>query len=219
MKKLFILILMTLSLQAQAERFSDPLFDFVLDVPSQMPYSLTFQKGYLLGDHWRFDDGSGLAAIGPGNAIVEIFSAKLKREHYPRYLNVSLRIGRSDDKKSVEQCLQPGPLGKLGTEEINGVTFHIFPIKDAAMMNVLEGKSYRTVHRDTCYALEIIKAYSNYREGKASEKDLTQTQINAYLKPLNTILASFRFKKASPYRDYFRSLGDKFEKNIKDTKK
>ena len=59
---------------------------------------------------------------------------------------------------------------------INGITFNKLIIQDAAMMQYLEGISYRTVHNGMCFAIEQLKTGSNYRE-ESSPEDIPDAEL------------------------------------------
>lgn len=59
--------------------------------------------------------------------------------YYPRYFGAELRIGASKDEKDVKNCLVSSYNSLPPTTQvINGVTFRIFPIQDAAMMQYIQ---------------------------------------------------------------------------------
>lgn len=191
-----IALLLSLPLLAcsktETQLYQNKQFNIRLNVPSKLHLQPKFQRGYLLSEQWRFDDGN--RNRGLGDALVQITAADFKSDYFPRYFSASMRIGVSRDHTAVANCLKAGPMGKLKQTEINGIPFDVFPIQEAAMSHVVDGKSYRTVRNQTCYAVEIITAYSNYRDAKPSEKDLTSAQLSAYVEPLNKLLTQLRIK-------------------------
>lgn len=103
------------------------------------------------------------------------------KNSYPLYFDAETRVGVSTDPGEVAHCT-----GGLTDQDISGSTitindipFTVYTIQDAAMMQYIEGLSYRTVHNNTCYVIEQLKTGSSYHnEEKAS--DIPQSTLDNY---------------------------------------
>jgi len=123
-----------------------------------------YETCYLLGDNWRADS----AEANTGEDIVGIvFYNYQKCEHS----TVELRIGASSNPKDVKDCLKPGyyeaedPEDGKGTAinhtvKINNLAFFNAFLNDAGMSHSMIGESYRIIHENTCFAIEVINTSS-----------------------------------------------------------
>lgn len=193
--KMTVFLLGCLALAAcshqEIKHYQSDEYKLSLTVPAEMTLQDRFKKGYLLTDQWRFDDGN--PNRGPGRALLQVTAADFKTDAFPRYFSATLRIGVSQAAKAISNCYKAGPLGKLKPVTIQGVEYDVFPIEDVAMNHVVEGKSYRTVRNGTCYAIEIVKAYSNYRDAK-SPKDMTDSELNRYIEALDQLFTRIKLQ-------------------------
>lgn len=130
-----------------------------------------------------------------GKIIVSIISARLENEaSYPRYFDTEVRVSISTGTTEVANCTKDTQDNAPTSEIINGISFITYPIQDAAMMQYIEGKSYRTIHNGTCFVIEQLKTGSNYKDDKSSN-DIADSVLESYYNDLNAVVASFRFTK------------------------
>jgi len=100
-------------------------------------------------------------------------------------------VGRSEEARST--CLEPRDSLEedLGEEEVNSIPFHKGSQVEAAVGNVYEVTSYRTLHDDACYEVVLFLHYANmgvYSPGTVSEFDR-----EAVVARLRQVLYTFRF--------------------------
>ncbi|HVX90579.1 MAG TPA: hypothetical protein VHC20_02995 [Candidatus Paceibacterota bacterium] len=124
------------------------------------------------GDEWR----SG----ANGDAGTLDFRATLPKSFAPgtNFSDAKLTVGHSANATTVADCMKPdpsgGPASSLTTRVINGTTFTVFTSSDAGAGNLYDTTSYRTVHQNTCIAVEYTIHYTqiaNYPPGAVTEFD------------------------------------------------
>ena len=153
----------------------------------------TFTIYHHLSDTWRYS----AAGDSGGKPILSIIVYRVENEStYPRYFGAELRIGASTDINDVGNCLNydqyitsSSPTEK---ELINGITFNKLVIQDAATMQYVEVISYRTIYNNTCFAIEQLKAGSNYKD-VPSPQDISDYVLNSYYDSIIEIIKTFKF--------------------------
>ena len=171
-------------------------YGFEIKYPSDLKPTPEFESYYHLGSGW-----DAAADSNSSNGIPVINIPVYKHRSGSNYYASELRIGVSSDPDDVASCLvkdiKYAPfVSSLGAENINGVNFNIFEIGSAGMMQFMSGKSYRTIHKDKCFALEQIVVGSNYQEDDqvsttpvpTADSDTGSKQINA-----DDLIKTFRF--------------------------
>jgi len=168
-------------------------YGFEIDYPNNLVPERTFKTFYHLSDKWRAET---YVENSKGIPIVSIPIYRIdNNNYYPRYYSAEVRVGVSKDPQDIKDCLEidPSYTNVTSTDEIiNGVTFKKFKIQNAAMMQYLSGFSYRTIHNDSCYAIEQLAAGSNYRE-QASPNDIPDSILNSYFDKAGEIIKTFKF--------------------------
>ena len=133
-----------------------------------------------------------------GKPIVRIIGYHVTNESsYPRDFDTEIRIGASSAPADVASCYKNDATGEGKPPQevtINGIAFKKFDVSDAAMMHYVKGASYRTIHNDTCFAIEHLMRGSSYRDAP-SPKDISQEELNAKYEALADIVRTFRFTK------------------------
>ena len=173
-------------------------YGFQISYPNALRPTSTFELFYHLGSAWR----AGVEGYETkGKPILSVPVYKINNspdgvyKNYPAYFNAEVRIGASKDPHDVLNCYNDDPgytIHATSTETINGIVFRKFPLGSAGMMQYLEGVSYRTVRSGTCFAIEQIKAGSNYRD-TPSPKDISDSVLNAHYEQIPAIVRTFRF--------------------------
>jgi len=171
---------------------------FEIDYPSDLKTQEQFKKFYHLSDSWRAE--AGINSKGTPLVSIPVYSMRRADSEmaYPLYFNAEVRIGASPDPKEVERCLSPEPYytnTTTTTEIIHGEEFHVFPLGSAGMMQYLNGKSYRAVHNDICYAIEQIETGSSYRDISTSTEDIPQSTLDSAYEKAGEIIKTFKFTK------------------------
>lgn len=143
-----------------------------------------------LNPNWR------IGAKDAGMPLLQITTYRIEGGNgYPRDYQTLMRIGKSERQEDVRACTSSGN-GETaaGSREIAGEEWAAFSYSDAAMMQFVEAKSYRTVHDGACWAIETIRTGSNYREdGNAG--DIPEETLGAEYERLTGIVDSFRFAR------------------------
>jgi hypothetical protein len=194
------LLLITIALSKKNQVFQSPsklathtndTYGFSISYPKTITPETKFQKYYFLTDSWM----AGTPEGSKGDPLLCIPVYRVTNEKsYPRYWNVEVRIGVTTDPIELQTFLSKSTYSDTPPKEevINNITFYIFPIEDAGMMQFISGFSYRTIHNGIGYAIEQIKTGSNYREDN-SQKDIPDSILDSYFNQSKTIINSFNF--------------------------
>jgi len=171
--------------------YTNDTYGFSLSYPKTITSETNFQKYYFLSVSWM----AGAPDESKGTPLLCIPVYQVTNENsYPRYWNTEVQIGVTSDPKDLQTFLSKSAFSNdpPKQEVINGITFYVFPIQNAAMMQFMSGFSYRTIHNGIGYAIEQIKTGSNYRDDN-SPKDIPDAVLDAYFKQTDAIIKSFRF--------------------------
>ena len=178
-------------------------YRFEIRYPSSITPETSFAPFYPLSGAWRAEasaESRGRPIIAfPILRIDQGVSAE-QRKFYPLYFITEVRIGVSNDMKDVEECLKPDPgytEQKITDEILNGTLFKRFEFGNAAMMQYVQGVSWRTVRNGACIAIEQVKAGSTYRDGSMT-RGLTDAELDLYYEEAEAIIQTFRFTDTSP---------------------
>ncbi|HVW71557.1 MAG TPA: hypothetical protein VHB93_00180 [Candidatus Paceibacterota bacterium] len=141
-------------------------------------------------DEWR----SG----ANGDAGTLDLSIMLPKSYMPgtNFSDAKLTVGHSASAAPVSNCLKPdpsgGPSSSMTTRLINGVSFTVFTSSDAGAGNLYDTTSYRTMHNNTCIAVEYTIHYTqiaNYPPGTVTQFD--ESKVAAML---DSVVDTFTFK-------------------------
>ena len=166
-------------------------YGFEIRYPQELLPDTAFKRFYLLSDNWRADN----LPDSTGTLIVAFPIYRTENPNtYPRYFSAEVRVGASMNPKDVSNCTSSDPYTNVSSTEatVNGTTFYEFPIQDAAMMQYLGGKSFRTVHNGICFAVEQLRIGSNYRDTTSSVEDVDAALRGYFDKGLD-IVKTFKF--------------------------
>ncbi|HVV68878.1 MAG TPA: hypothetical protein VHE99_07605 [Gammaproteobacteria bacterium] len=166
--------------------YENPTYGFIIRYPNDLRIEKTFHGHYLASDNWRveFDRDAGI-----GKPLLSIPIVKVGINKPGLYYAVELRIGVSHDPIALKNCF----VGTDTTAEINGITFHVMKFSDQAMMQYLNGVSYRVIHKDQCFAIEQLKTGSEPQdETQAKELKQLMSIENSY-PSLTNIMKTFEF--------------------------
>lgn len=170
-------------------------YGFIVSYPETAQLEETFAPTYHLGDTWRVN-------VGPesvGDPIIAIIAYSTQSDHsYPRYYHAIVRIGASKDAKEVAACERITPdRGETALPDVTfgGATWKAFSFGSAGMQQYARGVSYRTVHEDTCFAVEKIAAGSSYQDDPDSVEDVSDTVLTERYEGLDQIVESFTFAR------------------------
>ncbi len=176
--------------------YSNSEYGFTLRFPPYINPHNSFSTFHNLTNNWRVN----ASQVNQGKGIVEfpVYSVDqgsvATGKSYPLFFIAELRVGVSPN---VKECYSydPGYTNQKVTDvNINGVTFKRFSFQDAAMMQYVQGESYRTIHNNMCYVLEQIKAGSNYRDD-TMKPGVAETTLTNYYNTAGTITKTFKFTK------------------------
>ena len=174
--------------------YTNDKYGFEFKYPSNLKPETEFEGGYLFGDNLcSIDD---ISDNPNGTPIINIPLYELHTADYFNFI-MELRIGINSKPEEVADCLKFDCSDYGGNcfskENINGIDFTILPIEDAGLSNYLHGKSYRTVYKNSCFALEQI----NYGTPGGGDIDpsIVQDYRNKGTDTINEILSTFKFTK------------------------
>ena len=106
-------------------------------------------------------------------------------------------VSRLKQANTASECLsvaEPPPhVGITHTETINGVKFSVTQTDGVASGNLLDGYSYRSFHRKTCYELGIRVAFANL--GNYDPATVKNSDLEEVRRSLKNVLGSFKFLK------------------------
>jgi hypothetical protein len=173
--------------------YTNGQYGFSMFYPAQAKTETVFDQQYFLPNTWRVDAFSDAT----GTPIIAIVGYETKSStSYPRYFETEVRIGASTDPHEVAACNSPtGDETSLPDKVINGVRWKAFVLQNAGMMQYLKGISYRTIHDNTCFALEQVETGSSYRDTKASSSDIPDATLDQHYNDLSSIVESFSFAR------------------------
>jgi hypothetical protein len=163
-------------------------YGFSIFYPSSLRTNSVFDTHYLLPNSWRFD------AVATGTPILEILGYQtISTTSYPRYFESEIRIGRSDDPKELAACSIAGAEeSKKSDTSIGGEAWKTFAFGDNAMMQYINGISYRTIHDGYCYAIEQVETGSDYRDA-SSTSDISDSVLTGHYTDLAPVVSTFVF--------------------------
>jgi hypothetical protein len=173
--------------------YTNGQFGFSIFYPSQDKVETTFDQQYFLPTTWRVD----AFPEATGTPIIALVGYQTgSSDSYPRYFEAEVRVGASANPHEVAACDSPtGDEASLPDKIINGVTWKAFVLENVGMMQYLKGISYRTIHDNTCFALEQIETGSDYRDASSSPNDIPDTTLDQHYNNLNSIAESFSFAR------------------------
>ncbi len=177
--------------------YSDSQNNFFIKYPPFVTAKNTFTTFHEIGNNWRVN--ADQANQGKPVLALSIFSLdqggySTGKQTYPLYFMSEVRIGISPN---IKECYAPDAgytNQKITNVTINGVSWKKFSSQDAAMMKYVQVESYRTIHNNTCFAVEQIKNGSNYRDEKMTTGK-TDNELANYFATGNTIIQTFTFTK------------------------
>lgn len=140
----------TLAATAKAgwESFDSRQWGFRIDYPDTWRAGQSFGTSYFSTGTWK----TYAASDSKGTPIVA-----LTLPGSNKITTAQLRIGVSADAKAVAHCFDlPATAAGGGDHQmLNGVPFVHFRASDAGMSHYVNVESYRAVHADRCYAIDL----------------------------------------------------------------
>ncbi len=172
-------------------------YKFELTYPAKFKPETIFKQYYHLQNFWR----ANALADSKGKLVVAVPVFRIDQggvatgKLYPLYFDAEVRIGVSADAADVADCYKNDPgftSQKVTDVTINGLTFKKFDFADAAMMQYVQGESYRIVHNNMCFAIEQIKTGSSYRD-ETMKPGIPDAQLDSYYTTAGNIVQNFSF--------------------------
>ena len=172
-------------------------FGFSIRYPGGLAPETDFKRFYALPQTWRLDP----PAESTGTMIVAIPVFRIDQggvatgKSYPLYFDVEVRIGASDNANDIADCYKPNPGYVNQAPEdavIRGLHFKKFSFENAAMMQYMKGASYRRIHNNECFAVEVVEAGSRYRD-ETMTPGLSDEELGAYYQKAEDIVSTFHF--------------------------
>ncbi|HET7371611.1 MAG TPA: copper resistance protein NlpE [Gammaproteobacteria bacterium] len=131
--------------------FTSDRYGIRLTYPADLVLHRSFKSSYLAANGWKTYVGPDAPPGRPMVALVMPGSNKIT--------DGELRIGVSRDPAAVATCMRLPNAARPGTQTqvtIDGVPFTSFKAADAAMSHYLTVRSFRGMHRGTCYAFDVL---------------------------------------------------------------
>jgi hypothetical protein len=134
---------------AHRQTFTSEEYGIAIAYPSDFDAHPVFPKSYLQNGAWK-------TYAGPKSQGQAIVALVLKGSN--DVTDAELRIGASRNAQAIAECTQPSDAvrGGTGHATLDGVSFTTFKAGDAAMSHYLSVRSYRAVHDNTCYAIDLL---------------------------------------------------------------
>lgn len=177
--------------------YTNSEYNFVIKYPSYVQPKNTFSTFHELGTNWRLNAGQA----NQGKNIVELLihsvdqgSLSTGKQTYPLYFAALVRVGVSPNTKECYTKDAGYTDQKISTVTINGVLWKKFSTINGGMMKYTQAESYRTIHNNTCFAVEQIKNGSIYRDEKMLT-GISDSQLSSYYSAGETIMRTFTFTK------------------------
>jgi hypothetical protein len=180
--------------------YSNAAYGFEISYPKDLFTETSFRKYYALSDKWRSqapDEQLGIAVVAIPVFRVNNEDGIATGKPYPLYFSAEVRVGVSSNAQAVADCLKTDPgyvEQKHETVTLNGAQFERFEFADAAMMQYSQGVSYRAVHNNMCFAIEQLKAGSNYRD-ETMGSGISDAALDVYYAQAGEIAKTFKFTK------------------------
>ena len=173
--------------------YTNGVYGFSIFYPGSDKTETTFDTQYHLPANWR----ENALQDASGTPIFAIIGYSTQSDtSYPRYFETEVRIGASKDPQELAACEKPSENEtQLPDAVINKVTWKAFGLQDAGMMQYLQGTSYRTIHDNTCFALEEIETGSSYRDTASSTSNIPDATLTQKYQDLSSIVQSFSFAR------------------------
>lgn len=115
-------------------------FGFSFFYPSGARVTDAYSTSTLASMNWR------VGATGTGTPVVKVEES-----------NEELRVGLSTDAREVRACSQKGPSEEsMGAFTQGSTTWQRYTFKKLGTDDEHQVTSYRTVHEDACYAVELF---------------------------------------------------------------
>lgn len=178
--------------------YTNSTYGFEIAYPQGLFSEGPFQEYYVLSNKWRVaapEGQQGVALVTIPIFSIDNQSDTAAGKPYPLYFTAEVRVGASSDLQAVAECLKTDPGYADQKHEaitLNGTQFERFEFADAAMMQYVQGVSYRTVRDNTCFAIEQLKAGSTYRD-ESMAPGISDSQLDAYYAQAGEVIESFRF--------------------------
>ena len=158
-------------------------YGFSIIYPSHLITTSTFDTGYLKSNNWRqwgsycFDFNKHVYNLS-GENILQI---QLRNEmnsdssgNQIKFLS-QLRIGVSDESDELRNCLVASHNETLVKSIIiNKINFHVFRGGDAGLSNRIFTLSYRTIHDNRCFSVELVRSYNIEDRNDLLLSDITE---------------------------------------------
>lgn len=133
-------------------RFTRPDYGVSVRYLATLSASHDFEADYFLGTRWNPDAPENM----PGEALLSLTLPESNR-----VTRGVLRLGASGDAAAVRHCTDVDSTSRRvtaspQTAEIGGLMFTRIDSGDAAMSHYMQRRSYRSVHRDRCIAIDLI---------------------------------------------------------------
>lgn len=122
-----------------------------LRYPADLVLQHGFKRSYLNNGDWTTYAGPDAP---PGKALVALVMPESDR-----VTDGELRIGVSRQPRAVKTCTRLPAAARrasAGHAKISGVDFTTYKAADAAMSHYLTVRSFRAVHNNTCYAMDVL---------------------------------------------------------------
>lgn len=175
----------------QPKTIHNKAYGFEVTAPAGSAVKASFATSYLVKNTWRFDaPNEGSANTGTPVVAISLLQINSPSNVYPVYFTTEVRIGVSPN---TADCYKTDfPNQKVVDVNINGETFKKFSFTDAAMMQYVQGESYRAIHGDRCFAIERIKTGASYWE-PGMKKAFSDKELDGYYAQTEKVVQSFKF--------------------------
>lgn len=178
---------------ANYKTYTNDKYDFSLGYPKNLSLAYAYSSFHRMSNEWRTGAPSNIQGVSLFQVdIYKVDNNKPQGNPYPLFYSAVVRGSVSADAKNCYST-DGGNSQLVGTQIIGTVPFKVFTYNDAAMMQYIKSKNYRTVRNNMCYVLEQLATGSNYRDNTMTV-GMTDAQLTAIFDSGFDVIKTFRFK-------------------------
>jgi hypothetical protein len=149
--------------------YNNATYHFSLQYPKTFTLQNSFSPFHYLGTSWR----TNAPQTSTGTPLFEIVTYTVNNSlpegnPYPLFYKIAVRGGVSGDTHNC-LLLQNGEQEEKELVTFGDTPWHVVTFSDAAMMQFVSARQYRTIHNNLCYTLEQVSAGSHYKDSSMTE--------------------------------------------------
>lgn len=172
-------------------------YGFTLRFPSYVTQKSTFSTFHQIGNNWRLypspsNQGKPLVSFTVFSLDQGVYVTG--KQKYPLYFLSEVRVGTS---LNTQECYSKDalfPNQKVTTVTLGGATFKKFSTRQDTGPAYVQAESYRTIRKNMCLVIEVIKNGTTYRDDKMLP-GLSDQLLESYYTTGDSIVKTITFFK------------------------